>query len=126
MKRSLRNGAGYLQIDHRDSPGISVADVAHIPGAMAVAGGAVMETDVYQCSHCQRTIALHAPQARMKDRGYCPKCDHYVCNACEAARAKSGICVPMAQVVDAIGNQLVKGHVAVTLPAGSILLTDSF
>ncbi len=101
MKRSLRDGLGYLEIDHRDSPGLTPADVAHVPGAVAVPGGEQFETDVYQCTHCQRTVILHAPRERLAARGYCPKCDHYICNGCEKARmASGGQCVPFARVLD--------------------------
>lgn len=100
MKHSLRHGGGYLEIDHRDSPGLTPSDVAHVPGAIPVAAGQRFETDVYQCSHCQRQVVLHAPADRMQFRGYCQKCDHYICNNCEALRVKTGACVPFVQVLD--------------------------
>lgn len=98
MFKSLRAGGGYLQIDHRDSPGLTPADVAAVPGALVAPGGEVLERDVKQCSHCQRGIVLHP--LRIRDRGYCGKCDSYVCDACETIRVKSGDCVPFAKVLD--------------------------
>jgi len=98
MARSLRQGAGFLQIDHRNSPGLSPADVAHLPGAVAVAAGVVHERDVKQCSHCQRDVVLEP--LRTRERGYCPKCDSYVCDGCEAIRVKTGACVPMVKRFD--------------------------
>lgn len=98
MRHSLRQGAGYLTIDHRDSPGLTPADVARSPGAIAVAGGTLLERDVLTCSHCQRAVVLEP--LRTRDRGHCPKCDRYVCDPCEAIRAKSGACVPMTQTLD--------------------------
>lgn len=106
MLKSLRAGAGYLQIDHRDSPGLSPSDVAGIPGAMVAPGGAVTERDLKQCNHCQRGIVLHP--LRIRDRGYCPKCDHYVCDRCEAIRVKTGDCVPMVKILEHVGNALTK------------------
>ena len=101
MKHSLKDGGGYLSIDHRNSPGLTPADVAHVPGAIAVGKGEHFETDVYQCTHCQRTIVLRAEAHKMASRGYCPKCDHYICNGCERMRVVSGgACVPFAQVLD--------------------------
>lgn len=95
MKRSLRAGGGFLEIDHRDSPGLTPADVAHMPNALAVPGGQHYETDVYHCSHCQRMVVLRAVAGKIVDRGYCPKCNHYVCNSCEKMRvATAGLCVP--------------------------------
>lgn len=104
MVRSLKDHAGYLVVDHRDSPGLSAEEAARMEAELAKAGharkiaftsprGEVTEFDVKQCSHCERTIALNA--ARVRDRGYCPKCDHYVCDACDAIREKTGDCVPM-------------------------------
>lgn len=99
--KSLGHGAGYLEIDHRDSPGLTPADVAHVPGALAVGKGEHFETDVYQCSHCQRNVILRAPKERMPARGYCPKCDAYICNSCERTRiASGGQCVPFKAVLD--------------------------
>lgn len=106
MRRSLSHGTGFLEINHRDSPGLRPEDVAHVPGAVAVPGGQHYETDVYQCSHCQRTVVLHATSAaRMAARGYCPKCDRYVCNSCEKARvASGGQCVPFKAVFDRVAD----------------------
>lgn len=99
MKRSLADGSGYLEIDHRESPGLTPADVAHIPGAIAVPGGAHLERDVQQCSHCQRMVVLNP--GRVRDRAVCPKCHHYLCDGCEAARvASGGECVPFKAVLD--------------------------
>jgi hypothetical protein len=99
MKHSLKHGAGYLIVDHRHSPGIAPADVAHVPGEVLTApGGAVLERDVLTCSHCERTIVLHP--LRTRDRGYCPKCHAFICDTCEGIRVKSGACVPMQQVLE--------------------------
>lgn len=99
MKRSLSHGSGYLEIDHSNSPGLSPADVAQVPGALAVPGGSVLERDVQQCSHCQRMVVLHP--GRVRDRAVCPKCDHFICDHCDAARvASGGQCVPFKQVLD--------------------------
>jgi len=99
MKRSLASGSGYLQIDHTNSPGLTEADVAGVPGAIAVPGGSMLERDVQQCSHCQRAVVLNP--GRVRDRAVCPKCHHYLCDSCEAARvASGGACVPFKQVLD--------------------------
>lgn len=101
MKHSLKHGGGFLEIDHRESPGLTPADVAHVPGAIAVGKGEHFETDVYQCSHCQRAVVLRAAAGKMVERGYCPKCDHFICNACEKLRAATGgQCVPFKAVLD--------------------------
>lgn len=98
MKRSLAAGAGFVEVDHTNSPGLSLADVAHVTGAQPVAGGTKFEADVLQCQHCQRAV-LKQP-LRTRPRGYCPKCDGYLCDLCEGIRVQSGACVPIAQVFD--------------------------
>lgn len=88
MKHSLKHGAGYLIIDHTNSP-----------GTRAVGEGQIFERDILVCSHCERTIVLHP--LRTRDRGYCPKCHAFICDACEEMRARAGgSCVPMKQVLD--------------------------
>lgn len=114
---SLKQHAGYLVIDHRDSPGLSAADVAHVPGAVAVGAGQVFEVDVLSCSHCQREVRLNSK--RVRPRGYCPKCNHYICDTCEAIRARSGECVPMVKVLDQAYDAAAKG-----LEFTKIVLTD--
>jgi len=99
VKRSLSHGAGYLVVDHRDSPGISPADVAHVPGAIPVPGGELLERDAIVCAHCQKIVVLEP--GRVRARAHCPKCDAYICDACEAARvAAGGACVPFKAVLD--------------------------
>ena len=98
MKRSLRHGAGYLEVDHRDSPGLTPEQVAHVPGAIAVGKGQRLERDVLNCTHCERAVILHP--LRTRDRGYCQKCNHYICDECEAIRVKTGVCTPMRQILD--------------------------
>jgi hypothetical protein len=98
MKRSLSHGAGFLEIDHRESPGLTLADVAHAPGAIAVGAGQHLERDIMQCSHCQRGVVLNP--GRVRARAVCPKCHHFLCDSCEAVRVKTGECVPFKAVLD--------------------------
>src|SRR4051812_15051600 len=105
---SLKAGAGYFTIDHRDSPGLTPADVAHVPGAIAVGAGRLFERDVKQCSHCQRAVVLEP--LRVRDRGYCQKCNHYVCDPCDAIRMRTGACVPFAQTLDRMQGLAEQGN----------------
>lgn len=99
MKKSLSSGSGYLEIDHRNSPGLTPADVAHVPGMTAVGEGEHFERDVQQCSHCERAVILNP--GRVRERARCPKCYHYICDGCEEIRvASGGACVPFKQVLD--------------------------
>lgn len=96
--KTLTHGAGYLVIDHTDSPGLTPADVSGIPGAIATPAGQVLERDVMTCSHCQRAVVLNP--GRVRARAVCPKCHHFVCDSCEAIRVKTGACVPFKAVLD--------------------------
>ena len=75
-KRSLE---GELLIDHRASPGLTPEHVGAFD-APAVAKGDVYESPVLVCSHCQYAIVMN-PQ-RTRERGWCSKCDQYLCDDC--------------------------------------------
>lgn len=128
MKRSLSHGAGYLIIDHRDSPGVTLADVAHIPNgaAMVVPGGTFHESDILLCWHCRGRC--YKNQDRVRPRGYCGKCDHYVCDRCETIRVKTGECVPWDKIIDALENQAEKFIGREDHPDANpaLILTDRF
>lgn len=66
---------GNLLIDHR------------------AGGGKLFEADTSTCAHCQRVVILHPDRTRL--RGYCPKCDHYVCDNCAG-----GECTPFARILE--------------------------
>lgn len=96
MKRSLAHGAGYLVIDHRDSP-----------GTPEVPGGTLLERDVMTCRHCERAVVLHP--GRVRARAVCPKCHAYICDGCEAARvASGGACVPFRAALDRAAEIIVR------------------
>jgi hypothetical protein len=86
---SKSNKEGYLLIDHRNSPGVSV-DVIRASGkdAPIVGEGQMLEAAVLTCSHCTAQIIRNP--ARTRERAYCRGCDHYICDGCEAKRVASG------------------------------------
>ena len=93
-----RQREGYLLIDHRAGEGVGEA----------LAGGKVSEWPTYTCSHCQRIVVINPD--RKRDRGYCPKCDHLVCDHCEGARVQSGgACRPFEQIADEALERAIKG-----------------
>lgn len=96
MFLSKRSHEGYLLIDHRAGDGL---DKVPLPAnSIAVSGGSVFESATSTCSHCQQVVVLRPDRSR--SRGYCPKCDHYVCDGCEAARVQTGICKTFKQIAD--------------------------
>lgn len=98
LVKSLADHCGYFEVDHRDSPGISPADVAHLPMMTAVPGGQILKRDVKQCNHCQAGVVLEP--TRVRKRAVCPKCHHYICDACEAIRVKTGTCQEFRRLLD--------------------------
>lgn len=78
MILSKKAREGYLLVDHRASPGIK-----GMP--------ALFEAATFRCSHCEKNVIRN--QARTRERAWCPVCDKYVCDECEAVRAVQG-CKP--------------------------------
>jgi len=76
---------GYLKIDHRASPGLP-EDIARLSGFdPSMAGeGKLLEASTLTCAHCKCAVVKNP--LRTRERAYCPKCDHYICDLC-AARA---------------------------------------
>lgn len=77
---SKRRHEGYLIVDHRESPGVPF-NPAMIgkPDTMPVGRGITMESATVTCVHCQVVVVLNP--LRTKPRGYCQKCDRYVCDS---------------------------------------------
>lgn len=104
---SKRSQEGYFLLDHRNSPGLSESQVfaASLPPG---AGRGYFEAPVITCSHCQRGVVLNP--LRNRDRSYCAKCDHYICDECGAVLKAGGVCKPYKQIIDEIYEQGVKAN----------------
>lgn len=91
-KRSLE---GYLLIDNRGAPSLSVAEAAKV-GKDVIGSGVtgLFETAVLTCCHCQVQVAVNP--GRTRSRNWCSKCDRYVCDApvCNAG------CSPVVRLLD--------------------------
>jgi hypothetical protein len=105
---SLRSHEGEIEINHRYSPGVP-EEILIALGIPKEAGkkDSVFRCATFTCADCQ-TIVYVNPK-RNRPRGYCPKCDHYLCDECEAIRFQSGgVCRNfknmMDQVLDALGR----------------------
>lgn len=98
-KRALE---GYVMVDHRNSPGVPEAQIrqAGLPGMLVDAGRSVLfEAPTVTCSHCQQVFMVNPD--RQRERGYCWKCDHYICDLCAVAML-TGECTPFARLADQI------------------------
>lgn len=104
--KSQRAHEGYLLLDNSVSPGIS-DDVARRAGLPPGAGRGVFEAPTLTCSHCQRVVVLSP--TRVRDRAFCPKCNHGVCDNCELVRvASGGDCKTMEQVFDEVREKALR------------------
>lgn len=108
MMHSKRSLEGYVLIDNRNSPG--VPDSVVVPQGLPVGSGrGLFESASITCSHCEAIVVLNPDRSR--SRGYCPKCDHYVCDACEAVRALSGgACYPYKARIEDAREALLRGE----------------
>jgi len=83
-------------IDHRASPGLP--DEAMNPNLPYRAGKGLLETSTYTCGHCPQIVMMNP--LRTRERGYCRKCDHYICDRCSGILAATRECKPYKQVLD--------------------------
>ena len=51
-------------------------------------GGKVMEAATYTCGHCQAIVMIDP--LRTRERPFCKKCDHRLCDTCGAVQAATG------------------------------------
>jgi len=81
---SKKRYEGWLMLDHTASPGIP-EDTARRMGLnpREVCEGKRMEAATIACGHCPG-VFIKNPD-RVRERGYCRLCDHYVCDPCHAA-----------------------------------------
>lgn len=100
MDSKFRN-TGYLQIDHRDSPGLNESEIAKLGSPLPYgAGRGNFEADVVTCRHCQGMIILNP--LRERGRHFCHGCGRYICDNCYLVYRVSGVCKPFLKVVEEI------------------------
>lgn len=110
MFKRQSDNEGYLLIDHRDSPGLTAKQAVTAGRASImphVAKGRRFEGATLTCSHCERIVIKNLDRARQ--RAYCPKCNHFICDWCEAERVRTGQCKPFKQVIDEFYDAAAKG-----------------
>jgi hypothetical protein len=92
--RTKRSHEGYLLVDNSAGPGVDAGTLAELErraGKRAtVAGvseGRTFEAGILTCAHkhCGQSQMIVNP-LRTRDRAYCRKCDHYICDTCDLVR----------------------------------------
>ena len=108
--RSLASLEGEYTIDNRSNPGVPEALVV-ANGLPVSASHGLYEEACYTCSHCESVIVKN--RERTRPRGYCKKCNHVICDVCDASYVQSGhVCMPYKAFAEEVRNALVQGHSA--------------
>lgn len=98
--KSKRSLEGLLLIDNRHAP---VPQNPHREFAGA-GPAAVREMPTLTCSHCQRQMIVQP--LRTRERPYCRRCDHYICDDCALiAKLNGGECEPMTAKLDRLQEE---------------------
>ncbi len=95
---SKRSHEGVILIDHSVSPGIP--DAAMPVGMPPRSGQGLFEAPTYTCSHCQKVVIINP--LRNRERSWCRKCDHYICDPCGGILQATGVCKTYKQVMDEV------------------------
>jgi hypothetical protein len=110
MTKTRKSREGYLLIDNSHAPPMSVEE-ACATGKPVIGAGVrgVFETAFITCSHCQGTVILNPDRTR--ERAWCYKCDHYICDACAVQMAAGRDCTPMRKILNDAYESANKGIV---------------
>lgn len=104
---SKRDHEGYFMLDHTQAA--PMADEVMVAQGLPVgAGRGLFEAPTYTCSHCQTVVVLNP--LRNRERAWCKKCDHYICDGCGTALAQSSICKPFKQIIEEVQNAAALGQ----------------
>ena len=95
-----RTREGYLIVDHRASPGLTEEEARQAGyDPKLTKEGKVFEAASLTCSHCKTSIVKNP--FRQRERAYCSKCDHYICDFCAAQMREPGYNhTPFEKIVD--------------------------
>lgn len=101
---------GYLEIDHRESPGFTPeeAKAARFGHTMPV-GSKRFQLKTYTCCGCQRQIIVNPERER--PRNYCRSCDRYMCDDCSLTFKITGVHKPFKQIIDEYMEAAIKGTI---------------
>lgn len=105
--RSLASLEGYMLIDNRNNEGVP-DEIVVSQGLPLGAGRGLFEEACYTCSHCETNVVKN--RERTRPRGYCKKCEHVICDACDAEYHASGHqCIPFKAFADEVRNAAARG-----------------
>lgn len=88
-------------MDHRGSPGVP-DEIVQKDGLVSGAGHGLFESATFTCNHCEAVVVKNPDRSR--ERAWCKKCDHYICDGCGMTMHKTGLCYPFKAMVADILN----------------------
>lgn len=121
---SKKRHEGYLMIDNRNNEGVPQALIrasnpaaADLPPSLGVG---LFEAPTITCSHCQVIVVLNP--LRNRERPFCMKCNHYICDGCGAIMAQTKACKPFREFIEEVQEQAVRAEQLQQAAGGSIIL----
>jgi len=94
---------GYLEIDHRESPGFTPEEAARAGrGTIPVPKNTRLQSATYNCCGCERMIVKNP--LRERERNYCRQCDRYMCDNCSLSLKLTGRHVPYKKMLEEAMN----------------------
>jgi hypothetical protein len=69
----------------------------------SLSGGARIEYATVTCNHCQKQLMTNP--LRNRARAWCPSCDAYICDSCEALRMVAG-CKPFSAIIEELARSV--------------------
>ncbi len=90
---------GYLEIDHRESPGFTPEQARQGRfGKTMPLGSKRFQFGTYKCCGCEAMVIVRPERTRQ--RTWCRKCDAYMCDGCALAFKITGVHKPFKQIID--------------------------
>ena len=103
--RTKRSHEGYIMVDHRESPGLTDAQMRAAYGGGS--GRGLHEVPALNCAHCHKSMIVNP--LRTRDRPWCRKCDAYVCDDCKLAMVLTEKHRPMSLICDEVQESAARG-----------------
>ena len=90
---------GELIIDHRASPGLAHPRLGE---------GSIYQSATATCAHCNTIVVLRPERSR--ERGYCRKCNDYICDACVAEKECNPFTKQLDDELENVHRLIANGH----------------
>lgn len=106
---SLRRQEGYFLLDNRDTPGVPDEVARPLAPDLPMGfnrAGRLFEAPTVTCSHCQTVVVINPD--RQRERPFCRKCNHYVCDSCGVVLAQTKECKTWKQFIEEYLERQVK------------------